>query len=73
MMQSTYLRGNLRPGRGSPPEGDPELWGWPPPLAPRRWPQPQRPQVPFPTVSQHMRNDRLRSHRTLSPVSLTTA
>ena len=30
MMRSTYLRGNLRPGRGSPPEGDPKLWGVPP-------------------------------------------
>lgn len=29
-MRSTYLRGNLRLGRGSPPEGDPEPWGVPP-------------------------------------------
>ena len=30
MMRSTYLRGNLRLGRGSAPEGDPEPWGCPP-------------------------------------------
>lgn len=72
-MRSTYLRGNLRLGRGSAPEGDPEPWGCRLPLVPRLWPKPQRPQVPFPPVSQHMRSDRLRSHRTVSPMSLTTA
>ena len=34
-MRSTYLRGNLRLGTGSAPEGDPEPWGCRLPLAPR--------------------------------------
>lgn len=47
-MQPTYLRGNLRPGRGSPSEGDPEPWG----VAPRPWlpgsgRSPRGPRSPF--------------------------